>query len=373
MKIILSSQDFWFGPVTQMFSFIKHLVDSWFDGELHIKNTKNSKIFYNNFIKYNDVKNIKLVDSYNIVYDKYIGFYDPEVIFKGKKENKKTIFLCNLTFLWNSNLIIKDSYDIKNIDFSNITNHHNLVILWYLLSDRVFIRNTDSIDKSSYLYKNIKNKLTLIWPIIYPKLYDRKIKDFCLIQFGGQINPISNFEFYKTYFKVVKKLVWKITMKKIIIVHPKLESLAKTIFHNEKIITTLSKDDYQRLLSQSKALFSPFGINTLFESSYYSVPTFILPEQHLWHIKSIIKYDRSLNNIQKQSFLLYSTNKYNLEYEDEKEFINFLLNEYKKILNDKIDDHIIENFLDTWKNLIKLMGLEQEINKKIDLIINEVI
>ena len=89
MKIILSSQDFWFGPVTQMFSFIKHLLNSWFNGEIHIKNTKNSKIFYNNFIKDNDVKNIKLVNSYNIIYDKYIGFYDPEVIFKGKKENKK--------------------------------------------------------------------------------------------------------------------------------------------------------------------------------------------------------------------------------------------------------------------------------------------
>jgi len=257
MKILISSQDFWFWPTTQMFAFIKHLIINWFEWKIYLKNNNATKIFYNNFIENNDSKNIKLVDSYIWKYDKYIWFYDPNIIFEWKKCWKKTIFLCNLTFLWNIELInkYKDLLDFDNINFSKIKNHHELILLGYLIANKIFIRNTDWIDEKSIFYHLIKDKTTFIWAIIYPKIYERNEKDFILIQFWWQVNTITNNSFYINYFKLVKKLLANINIKKKIIVNTLLEEQAKKIFKNEEIITTYHKKNIKSFYLKQKHYF----------------------------------------------------------------------------------------------------------------------
>jgi hypothetical protein len=374
MKILLSSQDFGYWPTTQMFSFIKHLLIHWFAWEIFIKNNSSSKIFYDNFIKDNNWINIYLVDNYSWNYDKYIWFYDPEIIFEWKRKWKKTIFLCNLTFLWNDELIKKyeNWVDFNNLNFQNISNYHEIILLWYLIADKIFIRKTDWINKEWLLYKLIKEKLSLIWPIIYPKIYKRNKKDFILIQFWWQVNPISSIDFYEVYFKLIKNILSEINIEKIIIVNPLLKDITKKIFTKDKIITTLSQEKYQKLLSETQALFSPFWINTFFESSYYDIPNYILPEQHLWHIKSIIKYFWNTKKIESQSLLLYNLEKYNLNYENEIDFIKILQNKYENLLEFNITINTDFSY-EKWKNLINLLNLNKDINSGIDIFINEVI
>ena len=374
MKILLSSQDFWFWPTTQMFSFIKHLLINWFKWELFLKENKTTELFYKKFIEKNNYKNISLVNNYIWEYEKYIWFYDQEIIFEWKRQWKKTIFLCNLTFLWNISLIekYKNWFNFNGIDFNKIKNHHELILLWYLVADLIFIRNTDWIDKRSIFFDLIKEKTTFIWPIIYPKIYKRKEKDFILVQFWWQVNPITSDDFYINYFKLVKKILENVDINKKIIINPLLEKQAKKIFKKEEIITTLSQEDYQKLLSETKALFSPFWINTFFESSYYNIPTFILPEQHIWHIKSIFQYFSNIQNIKKNSYLFYELDKYPLNCSNEIDFINFLNISYKKLLEKKIDIDLTI-FLNQWDNLINKFWIDKNINFNLNIFLNEVL
>jgi len=373
MKILLSSQDFWYWPTTQMFSFIKHLLLYWFSGEIYIKNNASSRIFYHNFIQENVYENIFLVESFDGDYDKYVWFYDPQIIFVWKKKKKPTIFLCNLPFLWNDVFVQKypSKIGLEDIDFQEINNHHELMILWYLLADKIFIRSTDGIDIKWILYQAIKDKTTLIWPIIYPKIYKSKQSNYSIIQLGWQINPLAKQSFHKTYLRLIHTITKNIQWLKKIIINPELLSLAKSIFHdnNYQLISTVGQLEYQKLLSNSSLLLAPFWINTFFESSYFNIPTIILPEQHLWHIKSLIHYIWDVSKIKYDNFLLYNIDKYTLDYTHEKDFINFLEERYWELLHgwpeQKQDVHRKTT------NIINILKLDQYINKDIEKLLIE--
>lgn len=374
MKILISSQDFWFGPTAQMFSFLKHLFLYWFNGDVFIKNNFSTQIFYDNFIRENSAKNLYLVNNFNWSYDRYVWFYDPEVIFEWKKRNKKTIFLCNLTYLWDDSFLNNYSKNIKieNINLNDTKNHHELILLWYLFADKVFIRNTDGMNRKGKLFNRIKDKLEFIWPIIYPKIYNDSYKKYTLIQLWWQINPMSDNNFYEIYLTLIKKITDNIIWNKKIIVNPSLYDISKRIFNKNDILTTFWQEKYQKLLSESKLLLSPFGINTFFESSYFNLPTYILPEQHLGHIISLINYVWNLQKIKKQSFLLYNKLAYNLDYKNEWNFINFLKDEYIKLINNKIvvnfDRHIYN-----WENIVNRLNLKKYINKNLNYFIKELL
>lgn len=337
MKILLSSQDFWYWATTQMFSIIQHLLIRWFDWKIWIVENNSSKIFYQNFIKENPNWNIFLQSDFDDTYDIYVWVYDPNIIFYAKRKNKKNIFLCNLTFLWDDRFIGK--YDIKSInindiDFNLIENHHELIILAYIFADTVFIRSSDKLDKKSFLYGVVKNKVNYIWPIIFPNMVKKWKPSHILIQLGWQVNPLSNGEFYCAYFEIVNKILDRIEWKKILCVNPSLESLSKKYFSNIEILSTLSQQEYQRVLSQSSMLISPFWINTYFETVYFGTPTYLLPEQHLWHIKSLLNYF-PINVLKKYWTLLYTQGvPYNLQWSNEGDFIQFLFKEYSRIIKE---------------------------------------
>ncbi len=336
MKIFLSSQDFWYWPTSQLFSIVKHLYEKQFQGEVVIKNNTSTAIFFDHFIKENPRFNVSLVEDFpqDDTINLYLGIYDPFTIFEAKKKNKKAIFLCNLTFLWNDQsleyyLWIKGD-ERKDIIKKDTTNHHDFIILAYLLADQVFIRSSDSLDASSKLYKAIKDKLSFIGPIIYPKQHKYSFeKKYHLIQLGGQVNPITSEEFYCLYFQLIAQLFSPLQENKLFIINPQLESLAKKYLKNQTILTTLGQSEYQKLLAESHILYSPFWINTFFEASYYDIPTYILPEQHLWHIKSLIKYFEK-NKISEYGTTLYWECPYPLQRKHESDFLSFLQENYKK-------------------------------------------
>lgn len=334
MNILFSSQDFWYWATTQMFSIIQHLLLRWFNWKIGVIENKSSKIFYQNFTKEHQSWNVVLQKDFDDTYDIYIWIYDPNIIFYAKKKNKKNIFLCNLTFLWNDRFVSKynlKNINIQNIDLNLIENHHELVILAYIFADRVFIRSSDKLDQKSSLYNIVKDKIHYIWPIIYPKMVKKWTPSYILIQLWWQINPITTEEFYCVYFEIVKKILDKVEWKKVLCINPFLENLSKKYFSNAEILSTLSQYEYQKVLSQSSMIFSPFWINTYFETAYFNTPTYILPEQHLWHIKSLLNYFQ-VDIIKKYWTLLYTQCPYSLEWDNEYDFVQFLLKEYLRII-----------------------------------------
>ena len=371
MKILISSQDFWFWPTTQMFAFIKHLFLNWFNWTIFLKRNKSTEIFLENFLAENQfIKNIFLIDTSDWLFDAYIWFYDPEIIFEANKKNKISYFICNLTYLWEDDFVTKyqNISSINDFDINKISNHHEMIILWYLLADKVFIRITDNIDKEWKLYKAIKDKTNFLWPIIYPKLYKGKPWNYALVQLWWQVNPLSNNLFYETYFYLVKKIISNIDKEKVIVVNPLLFDIAKSIFRWYKLVKTTSQENYQRILSQSSLIMSPFWINSFFESALYDVPTFILPEQHIWHTKSIISYFDNFDNIRKCSFTFFNYCPYKFSWDNEKDFIDYLPNSYLSFIEKNIDLNI-----DVWFNIMNEFWYSDVINKDIDLLIKEFI
>lgn len=384
-KIILSAQNFWFWPTTQMFAIIKNLLKKYEKEErkIDILTNKTTKIFFDNFLKYNKSDKINLVNKINDDYDLYLWIYDPYIIFEGKKSNKKTIFFCNLWFLRSSDIDIdKYIYDCKNLDVDSLIkkysyNHHNMIFLAYILCDSVYYRQTDWNTKDNRLFKLLSNKINLVGPIIYPKLY-KKVRnpDKIIFQLWWQTNPISSKTFYKNYFKVISKILeWldkAIYQDKIfIIINKDLLNLWKKIFKWRNIIGTIPQEEYQLLLSEARILLHPFGINTFFESTYYKVPNFILPEQHIWHIKSIKQYIPNNKLLKDISFLLYNIKKYKLWRDNEVDFINFLNNEYEKLIRDDLNLPNLHKFIDTPINTA--ISKKNSINKNIDKLLKEII
>lgn len=369
MKILFSSQDFWYWATTQMFSIIQHLLMNWFDWKIWVVENKSTIIFFQNFIKENPDSNVVLQKDFDDTYDIYIWIYDPNIIFYAKKRNKKNIFLCNLTFLWNEKLIEKynlDNINIDNIDFTKIKNHHELIILAYVFADTVFIRSSDKLDKKSLLYNIVKDKIHYIGPIIYPKMVEKIEPSHILIQLWWQVNPITNEDFYCIYFEIVKKILDKIEWKKILCINPSLEKFWKQYFPDTEILPTLSQFEYQKLLSQSSTIFSPFWINTYFETTYFNTPTYLLPEQHLWHIKSLLNYF-PIDTLKKYWTLLYTQQPYNLQWDNESDFIQFLLREYTKIL--KEDSLKILNSKNLWNIMID-NNYQSLVNKDIEVLLD---
>lgn len=367
MKILLSSQDFGYWPTSQLFSILKHLYEKGFKGEVLIKNNKSTTIFFNHFIRENTNINISLVEEFpqtNDI-DLYLGVYDPFVIFEAKRKEKQSIFLCNLTFLWNEQALEYYSW-IKNFDRQNIvskkiSNHHDFIILAYLLADKVFIRSSDSLDSASKLYQAIKNKLSFIGPIIYPQQCEASLqKKHHLIQLGGQVNPITSEEFYSVYFQLINQLFKPLREQKLFIVNPQLKTLAQKYLKNEVILTTLGQREYQELLRESYMLYSPFWINTFFEATYYNLPTYVLPEQHLGHIKSLIKYFDK-NTIAWCGTTLYGDMPYPLEWKHESDFLFFLEEKYKEQIN--FPTRKIQS--GKYTNLMQEYGYDRLINKDI--------
>lgn len=368
MRILFSSQDFWYWPTTQMFSIIQHLLLRWFKWEIWVLKNKSTEIFYKNFVTENPNWNVILQDNVQDNYDFYVWIYDPNIIFYARKKNKKNIFLCNLSFLWNDKLINK--YNGKEINVSDIglvENHHELVLLWYMFADQVFIRSSDKLDTNSILYNKIKDKVRYIWPIIYPKRVEKWLESHVLIQLWWQVNPITPKSFYCNYFKIVKKILDTIEWKKILCVNPLLENISKEYFAGIEILSTLPQYKYQQYLSQSSMLLAPFWINTYFESVYFNIPTYILPEQHLWHIKSLLHYF-SVDTLKKYWTLLYTQEApYNLEWSNESEFIEFLSAEYSRILEK--DSLKICDSSGIWNIMID-NNYDSLVNKDIDYFLN---
>ena len=117
-------------------------------------------------------------------------------------------------------------------------------------------------------------------------------------------------------------------------------------------------------MSNCSALFAPFWINSFFESSYFNIPNFILPEQHLWHIKSLIKYVWDLSKIKENSFLLYNLENYTLDYDNEKKFIDFLAKKYSKLLDNKFKIKSFDS--KTTSNIVNKLKINKYINKNIN-------
>ena len=338
----------------------------WFSWKIWVIENKSSKIFYQNFIKENPNWNIVLQSDFDDTYDVYVWIYDPNIIFYAKRKNKKNIFLCNLTFLRNESFIGK--YNLKNIniqdiDFNSIKNHHELIILAYILADIIFIRSSDKLDQNSLLYSVVKEKIHYIWPIIYPNIVKKWKPSHILIQLWWQVNPITTEEFYCTYFEIVKRILDNVWWKKVLCVNPFLENLSKKYFSDTEILPTLSQYEYQKVLSQSSMIFSPFWINTYFETVYFNTPTYLLPEQHLWHIKSLLNYF-SVDVIKKYWTLLYTQCPYSLEWDNESDFIQFLLEEYTRII--KKNSLKIGSTTSIWNIMID-NNYQSLVNKDIEL------
>lgn len=382
----MSAQNFWFWPTTQMFAILKHLLlaDKKQDREIDIIRNNTTSIFFDNFVAYNKISNIRLIDEVTKTYDTYIGIYDPYVIFEWKKRGKQTIFFCNLWFLWSSDtdidryMIDSNYLSIDELIDKYSHNHHNMIFLAYILCDSIYYRSTDGKIIQNDLFVRLKDKITLLWPIIYPRLYQKQANpDKLLFQLGWQVNPISSESFYELYFDVIKKILsWldkKLYYDKIyILVNKEILSLAETVFDWWKVLPTMPQEEYQILLSQTKALFHPFGINTFFESICYDVPNFILPEQHIWHIKSLIQYTGDMQKIDKSSILMYSMAKYQLSWENEIVFIDFLKTRYKTFLDTDYDFSSFYTFLEMPKHYHFYIW-EVNINDNIDILLNEIV
>lgn len=374
MKLIFSSQDFGYGPTSQMFSLLKHLLREGYRKEILIKSSKTTKIFFDNFCKENTQAKIRLIDNLeDEVGDLYVSLYDPHCIFEAKKQKKKSIFLCNLTFLRNESILEKDIKSLTQNWESFITkrnnNHHNLIILAYLLADHVYIRKTDQVNIHSLLYQAIKEKTSLIGPIIYPKIKSTSRKKcYHLIQLGGQINPLSGEKFYTIYFKLIKKLFNHYKEELIFMVNPHLKNLAQKELGIWTILTTVWQHEYHKLLSETKILYSPFWINTFLESAYYNIPTYILPEQHLGHIKSLLQYF-NINTITQYWSTRYEQENYSLERKNESDFLSYLQKSYEQNLN-----NINRNIKAIpEKNIIKEYKYDKLINQDLDLVLKMIL
>jgi hypothetical protein len=176
--------------------------------------------------------------------------------------------------------------------------------------------------------------------------------------------------------KQITQFVKKRDYEIVLIINPLLLHIAKQIFPSQyTLLPTLAQEEYQKMLAISSALFAPLGINTYYESSYYNIPTFILPEQHLGHIKSIQRYFPSLKSIKKQSFCLIHPFPELLKCLEvsEKEYIIYLEEKITQLKESFLEISHISEFLQNGKNLFTKYHYDKQISQHIEKIITHIL
>jgi len=67
-----------------MFAILKHLlvIHKQQDRQIDIIKNNTTSLFFENFIAYNKISNIRLIDEITETYDVYVGIYDPYIVFE---------------------------------------------------------------------------------------------------------------------------------------------------------------------------------------------------------------------------------------------------------------------------------------------------
>lgn len=314
MKIVASAFPFGYGPASKLLVIAKQLRNSdsstsidFVGYDIALSFAQQNSQYYNQIIPFDDIKK---VDPYQ--YDLAISVMNPYLIIWAYLNDIQTIYIDSLFWFWEwDSRRLKIADDLlekirdKNAVFSEILtlikplNSHELKYVAYQLSTHNLTQSfaeTKQKDAKNNIKARVNRKA--IGPIVDINHIKHGVKrNNVLISLAGTYSPLNREQEALLYADLalaalddfVNKLPDEIDV--VMTVNPDL--VDKITPSNKRIkVTSLSHDEFLENLNTAKLLFAPAGVTTIYESAYYDVPIFFLPEQHDGHYKNYARLTR---------------------------------------------------------------------------------
>lgn len=376
MKILCGAEPFGFGPASKLITVIDNL-----NREANIKKftfvgTGTSK----QFIQDNLFPNMEIYNGdallnfphYN--FDSVISVMDYKVVAWGFYYNKPVYLIDSLFWFWNWNELYSENikariYQEKQKSFREFMGYlaelpgHIQMYAAHLMAES-YIQIYPGLNRDKKLIDDVKPYLIL--PIVNKNYRSSKKRKRVIVSLSGMVNPNITKKNATTYLHIINLLFTDYLktiedkFEIIFVVNPSLIEKAKEIIPFK--IRSYKQKDFLRILSESSLILTPPGITTIYESHFYDIPIFLLPEQHDGHYNNylnIIKSCAEGENIFNGELL----NKlYSIEEKNPKVYTDILYRLYAKIINNKFEDGIQE----VWKNNIEL-NLNNTMNNLTDI------
>lgn len=301
-RIYVSSQNFGYGPTSNLFAILKSLKTKTDLFEIHAIENESLQLFSS--------KEPDIIDSIaeNIEpkkTDLVLSSFDPFIILDAWLNDIPTVFYCNLFWYWDiytkkEKLIStknqlqkfkneKNFSEAKNL-FMEIFNEnpHLGIFMGFFLANHSFTRRFPTIEKFHAIFKNEINLSVFDIYIPYELQSHNTNKPNILIQLAGGRNCIVTDEENILYLELCLALAKYLALihqelNFIICVNPKildLINLSKNLANNIQVVPSLSQHENLEMMEKSLAIFSSPGLETIYESIYTQCPIFLLPEQN---------------------------------------------------------------------------------------------
>lgn len=296
MKILVAAENFGFGPVSKLLSIIENT--NLKQQQILFYGESESFDFLNNETEFKIEKVKSLEEKYLEDVQLIISVMDPKVLLYGKLKNIFSIFIDSLYEFWNwsskdyklVNQIVTDFSVIKNFKhYKNSLDElkdHQQKLLAYALCSKAFVQSAwGDLRETPFL-----NKIQKIKPIVDSRFCSRREslnfneEKIDIISLSGMNNPFIDKEKNIAYLEFISLIISKLNFLKqpIITVNPALLSEAQKIFDYR--VVSLSHEEFLKLLNQSRYIFAPAGLTTVFEAKAYKTKYIPLPEYHHGHI-----------------------------------------------------------------------------------------
>lgn len=302
-KIYVSSQNFGFGPTSNLFAILKNLKSK--SNKIKIYALHNEAMGIFSRINHGIVDyNVDKIDFHNV--DLVFSSFDPFAILNAWLLNIPNIFYCNLFWYWD--VFNKKEQIIHHLDQLNIykdsqekykareyfrnifdKNPHEGIFMGFLLASKCFTRKFHDIDRYLNAYSEYLNiSITDIY-IPYELKLASRIKKTVLFQLSGSRNPVVNLEeniiYVNLCVQVTKHLANSFnSLEFAICINPFLLEKINVIDYclpiNVKIISSVSQEQNLKMMEESLAMFTSPGLETIYEGIYTHCPIFLLPEQN---------------------------------------------------------------------------------------------
>lgn len=336
MKIITSAFPFGYGPASKLLVMAKQLRNSGsstkvdFVGyDIALSFAQQNSQYYNQIIPFDDIEK---VDPYQ--YDLAISVMNPYLVIWAYLNGVQTIYIDSLFWFWewdskrlNIADDLLDKIRDKSATFNEIfaltktLNSHELKYIAYQLSTHNLTQSfaeSQRKDTKNSIKERINRKV--IGPIVDISHIRHGVKrNSILLSLAGTYSPLNREQEALLYANLVlaalddfiNRLPDEVDV--VMTVNPHLVN--KIVPSNERIkVTSLSHDEFLENLNTAKLLLAPAGVTTIYESAYYGVPIFFLPEQHDGHYKNYTRLTRDGEHETIFPNLLFNTR---LEHQEE--------------------------------------------------------
>jgi len=237
-------------------------------------------------------------------YDLVISVMNPYTAIWGWFNRKKVLYIDSLYWFWswdNKNFlrikeIIQELRSANNINelwsiLKEIDDHHLQYVAHKLSSISCVQNYSFQTEKLKDIYRKELSVHT-VGPIIDISLKRKTNKRRkVLVSLGGLYSPLNRLKESIRYANFIINLLDEFVMllpkniEVILTTNPEIISNIK--LKNDKItVTSLNSNQFLRTLNESLITITPPSITTIYESLFYDVPLFFLPEQHDGHFQN---------------------------------------------------------------------------------------